>query len=163
VRMKVDLKFISLLVLLSLLGFGGGYYLKNRPVPEYQPENPDLEIPLDARCDLNKGDCETSLSGAGKIIFSILPRPILGVSPLQFSVRLEGLTLRRAVLELSGVDMNMGMTRLAMQPDGTGRYVADGSLSVCVRDRMQWRAELWLDTQSQGLIKVPYIFTAAKY
>jgi len=161
--MRIDPKFISLLVLLSLLGFGGGYYLKSRPAPEYQPENPDLVIPLDARCDLNQADCETNLPGVGAIIFSIQPRPIMGVSPLQFRVQTQGLVLRHAVLELSGVDMNMGLTRLAMHADETGRYVADGSLSVCVRDQMQWRAELWLDTRSRGLIKVPYIFTAAKY
>lgn len=160
--MRIDSKLVSLLVLLSLLGFGAGYYLKNRPPSAYQPENPDIEIPLDARCDLNQADCETRLNGPGKIIFSILPRPIHGMSPLRFSVQVEDLALRRAVLVLSGTEMNMGVTRLAMQPDGVGRYIVDTSLAVCIRDWMEWRAELWLDTQSQGLIKVPYNFLAAK-
>jgi len=159
-HMKLDLKFISLAILLLLLGFGGGYYLQTMPGQEYL--NPDLTLEVDNQCDLNVTACRRALNGAGSIKFAIEPRPIFGVSPLVFSLDAQSLDVSRAMLDLSGTVMNMGSYRFDFKRSAEGRWVAEGVLPVCIRNEMEWRAEVWLDTQQQGLVKVPFIFTAAK-
>lgn len=159
--MKMDLKFISLGILLLLLGFGAGYYLQTAPQHEYL--DPDIEVDLDPDCELNQAACEALIQGIGLLSFSIEPRPIYGVSPLVFTLKMEqGLALKKSVIDLSGTEMNMGSYRFEFEPAGSGIYQAKGTLPVCIRDQMEWQAVVWLDTEQQGLVKVPYIFTAAK-
>lgn len=159
--MKMDLKFISLGVLLLLLGFGAGYYLQTAPQREYL--NPDIELSVDKDCELNQAACKTRLQGNELLSFSIEPRPIYGVSPLVFTLRTaQGMDIKNAVVDLSGTEMNMGSYRFEFESDGSGVFQAKGTLPVCIRNQMEWQAIVWLDSKQQGLIKAPYIFTAAK-
>ncbi len=159
--MKMDLKFISLGALLLLLGFGAGYYLQTGPQREYL--NPDLEFSVDRDCELNQAACETDIQGDGTLSFSIEPRPIYGVSPLVFTIKsAQGLDIQKAVIDLSGTEMNMGSYRFEFESAGDGVFEVKGTLPVCIRNQMEWQAVVWLDTKQQGLIKAPYIFTAAK-
>lgn len=162
----MDLKFISLGALLLLLGFGAGYYLQIAPQREYL--DPDIELSVDKDCELNQAACVTPVEADGSVLFSIEPRPIYGVSPLLFTLepmqdsignRLE---IKNAVIDLSGTEMNMGSYRFELEATDSGVFQAKGTLPVCIRNQMEWQAVVWLDTKQQGLIKVPYIFTAAK-
>ena len=159
-KMKIDLKFISLGLLVLLLGFGAGYFLQK---PDNVYRDPDLTLSADPECVLNEAACKTSIIDDGTIDFSIRPRPILGASPLSFTLSTENIEIKGAALDLSGVDMNMGSYRFELEADTDGGYGAAGNLPVCVRNQMQWQADLWLNTRNHGLIKVPYIFTAYKY
>lgn len=160
--MKLDLKFISLGALLLLLGFGAGYYLQM--APQRKILDPDLELSINKNCELNQAACETPVQGDGSLLFSIEPRPIYGVSPLLFTLKSThgSLVIKDAVIDLSGTEMNMGSYRFEFEAAGPGVFQAKGTLPVCIRNQMEWQANVWLDTKQQGLIKVPYIFIAAK-
>ena len=158
--MEINFKFASLAVLLLMLGFGAGYFFSSEPVDLYQ--DPDLTLSVDAECVLNDAACNTSLVGSSTFSFAIGPKPILGASPLSFKLSVENIDVHSAVLDLKGVSMNMGSYRFDLEPDGKGGFVAEGNLPVCVRNQMQWQADIWLKTSEQGLIKAPYIFTAYK-
>ena len=85
------------------------------------------------------------------------------MSPLVFTVKAaQGLDIQNAVIDLSGTEMNMGSYRFEFEAVGSGVFEAKGTLPVCIRNQMEWQAVVWLDTKQQGLIKAPYIFTAAK-
>lgn len=159
--MYMNYKFTSLALLLLLLGFGSGYFLQNEPVDIYQ--DPDINLNIDPECALNDAACKTTLANSGTMNFSINPRPILGASPLSFEFSVENIQVQAAVLVLTGVSMNMGSYRFELEPEGDGVYVAEGNLPVCVRNQMLWQAEVWLNTLEQGLMKVPYRFTAYKH
>jgi hypothetical protein len=159
--MQINYKLTSLALLLLLLGFASGYFLHNEPVELYQ--DPDIILSGDPECALNNAACKTTLANSGTIHFSIDPKPILGASPLSFNLSVEDIEVQAAVLDLKGVSMNMGSYRFELAPDGNGAYVAEGNLPVCVTNQMLWQADVWLKTPEQGLIKIPYRFTASKH
>lgn len=159
-RMKINYKFASLAGLLLMLGFGAGYFLNSESVKLDQ--DPDLSLPVDPQCVLNEAACERKLSAGGTIEFSIGPKPILGASPLTFNLSVDQLDVQSAAIELKGVSMNMGSYRFDLAADGNGGFIAEGNLPVCVRNQMQWQADVWLKTRAQGLVKVSYLFTAYK-
>lgn len=158
--MKINFKFISLGLIMLVLGFGAGYVLNNKPAQVYR--DPDLTLPVDPKCVLNEVACKTLIESGGSVSFSIGPRPILGASPLVFKLQAENLDIQSVALDLQGVSMNMGSYRFELEADGKGGYLAEGNLPVCVRNQMQWQADIWLQTRKQGLIKLPYFFTAYK-
>ena len=158
--MKIDLKFVSLGLLLVLLGFGAGYVLQ---VSDSDTRAPDHSLAYDPECNLNQAACRTAILDRGAIYFSIEPNPIYGASPLVFELKGEGIGLQSAVLNLSGLDMNMGSYRFELESNGTGGFTTTGNLPVCVRNQMQWKAELRLNTREHGLVQLPYIFTAYKF
>ncbi len=159
--MKIDPKFASLGALILLLGFGAGYFLQGNPGNDF--ENPDLTLSVDSECSLNEAACKTLIAGGAVLKFAIEPRPIPGASLLIFDLHTENIDIQNAVLDLSGVSMNMGRYRFELESDDKGGYRAEGNLPVCVRNQMLWQADIWLTTEKYGLIKVPYIFTAYKY
>ena len=158
--MKIDLKFASLGLLLVLLGFGTGYVMQ---ISDDDTREPDHILDYDPACNLNQAECRTAILDKGVVSLSIEPRPIYGASPLIFDLRVEDLEIQSAVLNLSGVDMNMGSYRFELEPDRAGGYMIDGNLPVCVRNQMQWKADLRLKTREHGVVLVPYIFTAYKF
>lgn len=157
--MKMDPKFISLGLLLVLLGFTAGYLLQLSNGPGREP---DLVLAHDPDCDLNLSACKTRLPDQGLVEFSIEPRPVYGASPLRFELRTERLTIKNAVLKLSGLDMNMGSYQFGLESNAEGGWSIEGNLPVCVRNRMQWKGELRLDTGEHGLVQLGYIFAAYK-
>lgn len=157
--MKFDRKFVSLAVLLLLAGFGAGYVL-HFGAPEYA--EPDLAVALDPDCSLNGEACVRALPGDAVVSLSIVPQPVLGASPLEFILQGDGIEIEDAVVDLSGVDMNMGSYRFEFVADERGGYRVEAVLPVCVRNQMQWHAALWLHTRGHGLVQVPYEFTAYK-
>lgn len=158
--MAIDKKTVSLGALILLAGLGAGYTLSRMPTNDFI--KPDLALLVDKQCLLNEAACTTELIDNSSINFNIEPRPIKGVSPLAFTLHADNLDIKQAVVDLSGVDMNMGSYRFTFKPKGDNLYVADGNLPVCIRDQMLWQADVWLDTKQKGLIKVPYIFSAKK-
>jgi len=159
-RMKINAKFVALITLVLVLGFGAGYLLSLEPEDAFQ--NPDLTLSVDPQCTLNEAACSVSIARYARLKFAITPRPILGASPLNFNIRVEGIDIQDIALELSGASMNMGRYRQQLKSQAKGEYLAQGSLPVCVRNQMQWQADIWLRTRELGLVKVPYQFTAYK-
>ena len=121
-----------------------------------------FRAPLDSECDLRAGPCISSFPDGGSVSFAIEPRSIPVVRPLQFQVNVEGLDVERVEIDFTGVDMNMGFNRPALEKQQEGGiFSGKGMLPVCVRDAMEWEARVLLHTD-QGLISVPYRFITVK-
>ncbi len=117
------------------------------------------QLPL-SDCDLQRQVCSASLPGDGGITLSFEPRP---VKPMQdFTIRLnsEGVEIRGAIVSFTGVDMNMGLNRFELKPNGKG--LSGGAiLPICVRNRMDWEARLRLATPAETF-EIPFRFVTQK-
>ncbi|RLJ17432.1 hypothetical protein DJ031_13985 [bacterium endosymbiont of Escarpia laminata] len=120
-----------------------------------------VSAPLDSDCDLRAGPCRSVLPDGSSISFSIEPRSLPLVRPIQLQVEIEGLEAERIEVDFSGVDMNMGFNRPALANQGEGRFAGKGMLPVCVRDAMEWEAKVLVKTQD-GLVAAPYRFITVK-
>ncbi len=120
-----------------------------------------IAAPLDPTCDLRAGPCTSALPAGASVTFSIEPRSIPVVRPLQLQVKLVGLEAQGVQIDFSGVDMNMGFNRPSLQVQGEGRYTGEGRLPVCVRDAMEWEARVLVQTDA-GLLSAPYRFITVK-
>jgi hypothetical protein len=115
------------------------------------------QAPLNPGCDLRRGPCTVAFSGGGAVTLAIEPREIPPMRPLRFAATLRDLDSDAVELDFAGVDMNMGYNRVSLRADGTGSYVGEGMLPVCVRDRMRWEARVLIETPS-GLMVAPFQF-----
>ncbi|MBA1443941.1 MAG: hypothetical protein M3H12_09415 [Chromatiales bacterium] len=120
-----------------------------------------ISASLDAECDLRAGPCKSQLPDGSSISFSIEPRTLPLVKPIQLVVEIEGLEAEQVVVDFSGVDMNMGFNRPALANQGDGRFAGKGMLPVCVRDAMEWEAKVLVKTPD-GLVAAPYRFITVK-
>jgi hypothetical protein len=120
-----------------------------------------ITAPLDSDCDLRAGPCVSPLPDGGRVSLAIEPRSIPVVRPLQFQVNVEGIQADRVEIDFSGVDMNMGFNRPALEKRQEGVFTGKGMLPVCVRDAMEWEARVLLHTD-QGLVSAPYRFITVK-
>lgn len=115
----------------------------------------------DPRCNLQQGSCRRRLPVGGAIDFSIAPRPIPLVQPLQLKVVADGVELERVEVEFRGLGMNMGINRTLLDRISTNTFIARSELGVCIRNRMEWEAMVEV-TVSSGIVTVPFHFVTSR-
>lgn len=111
----------------------------------------------DTSCDLRAGPCSVRFASGPTVRFAIEPQSIPVVTPLRLVVAIEGLDARAVEVDFAGVDMNMGFNRVALEETGRGDWEGQGTLPVCVRDRMEWEARVLLHT-AVGIRAAPFRF-----
>ncbi|MCU7808708.1 MAG: hypothetical protein KZQ73_12690 [Candidatus Thiodiazotropha sp. (ex Semelilucina semeliformis)] len=116
---------------------------------------------LDPDCDLRAGPCTTHLTDGGRVSFSIDPRDIPTMKPITLHVSVNGMVAQEIEVDFTGVDMNMGINRVTMNPESDGQYSGNGILPVCIRDAMEWEARVLISTR-KGLVSVPYRFITVR-
>jgi len=119
----------------------------------------DITVQPPAGCDLQRSPCEAALPGGGTVQFSITPRPIPMVAPLQMEVVVAGRTASKVEVDFSGVNMNMGLNRPQLQAVGGGRFGGEGTLPICVTGSMDWQATVLVETERER-IAVPFRFAS---
>lgn len=139
------------LIFLAAVGLG-----LHRAWPLLFPELVE-EAAHDPGCELRVGPCAVTLPSGGTVSLSVEPREIPVMTPLDFAVEVEGLHALGAEIDFAGVDMNMGYNRVALRQAQPGRYVGQGTLPVCVRNRMTWEAKVLVQTP-EGLVAAPFRF-----
>jgi hypothetical protein len=85
------------------------------------------------------------------------PRPVPSAGPMRVVVTTEGIQADRVEVDFTGVDMNMGLHRLALAAESGGRHVGETTLPVCVTGRMVWQATARLEVGRKD-ISVPFRF-----
>jgi hypothetical protein len=139
--------------LLVLFGLGG-YWLA-RLAPELFPDTRSLEP--DPACDLRSGGCTRVLPDGGSLVFRILPPELPLMQPLQLLVELEGREVAGVQVDISGLNMDMGINRTRLEPAGNGRWTGSTLLPICSQQVMLWEAAVWLEDDS-GIVSVPHRF-----
>jgi hypothetical protein len=125
-----------------------------------QPKQ-EIHAVVNPDCDLRAGPCLTVLDDKRSVRFSIEPRSIPPLSPLLLRVDAIGFTAQAVSVDLNGVGMHMGFNRVLLNRQPTGHFAGTGSLSVCIRDVMEWEAVVAL-TSEDALISVPFRFITVK-
>lgn len=132
-------KAISVVVILSLAAIG--YLLGS----QWQVLFPDgVEIAGDGSCDLAQGPCTASLPDGGQVRLAIMPSPIPLMKPLSVKVVLSGSELIPESLDITGLNMNMGLNRTPLLSGDDGAWHGETILPICSQRRMHWQATLVL-------------------
>ena len=148
---------VAVVVIILLLG--GLAFVLARAWPALFPDLETLQV--DPGCDLRLGPCERDLPNGGSIVFSILPRAIPLMKTLHLQVELRATNANGVLVDITGLNMNMGLNRVALSALGGGHWRGETLLPVCSANVMQWEASVWLDRGS-GLLAVPYRFSTRR-
>jgi hypothetical protein len=89
-------------------------------------------------------------------MFSISPGEIPLMKPLKLAVITEGLAPETMVVEIRGLNMEMGLNRTQLTPIAEGGWAGETILPVCSQRRMEWEAALQLDLDRR--YEVPFRF-----
>jgi len=109
-------------------------------------------------CRLDQRACSAGgLPGGGSIELMIEPRPVATSRPFTLHAHIEGLHPAKVAVDFSGVEMNMGITRLELLSAGGDRYSGQITLPVCVTGAMLWQASVVLETGDK-VISIPFLF-----
>ena len=63
---------------------------------------------------------------------------------LELEVRTRGLKIDGVVVDIRGLNMDMGLNRTELSPDAAGGWSGRAVLPVCSRSRMEWEAQVRL-------------------
>ncbi|MEF8697748.1 MAG: hypothetical protein V5B33_00225 [Candidatus Accumulibacter sp. UW20] len=150
------IRLLDAAIVLGLVALGvAGHQL----APLLNPKS-DLALPL-STCNLGEQVCVTTLPDGAQVEFSIEPRPIPVLAPLQLQASFRGVEVRKVEVDFAGTEMEMGYNRQQLQRQGESseRFSATASLAVCVTGRMEWQATLVVDT-GKAVIAIPFRFVS---
>ncbi len=143
---------VLLLTVAVLLGYRQ-FFRQNQIIVEYAA--------LNSQCRLTEFPCTVRLMSGGRVQLNISPQPVEVMKPLEVRVALENIKARSVIVQFNGVGMNMGVNRYIFNQEQDGSYRAQVTLPICIRNRMEWMAEVYLET-GQGTIVFPYRFVSIK-
>ncbi|MCB1722639.1 MAG: hypothetical protein KDJ39_02975 [Gammaproteobacteria bacterium] len=106
-------------------------------------------------CDLRLGPCRRPLD-EGAVTLAITPSDIPLMRPLILDVKVEGADVSSVLVEIRGLNMDMGLNRVRLQTAGDGAWRGETILPICSRRRMEWEASVRLDNGAG--IEIPYRF-----
>ena len=155
--LKTNALMIAAAVILALtLAFS--VYYKNQLA---KSESIIAELELDQSCDLHNEACSLNLPNGGRVSFSIEPRPIPLLQTIQLKVDVESIEASTITVDFQGTTMNMGLNRFGLKSTGAGSFQGTGALPVCIRNSMEWKAQVMIKTPD-GVYIAPYTFVTQK-
>lgn len=126
-----------------------------------QSERIIAELELDQSCDLHKEACSLNLPDGGNVRFSIEPRPIPLLETINLKVDVGSIDAKAVTVDFQGTTMNMGLNRFGLKSTGAGSFQGNGALPVCIRNSMEWKAQVMIKT-ADGVYIAPYTFVTQK-
>ncbi len=106
-------------------------------------------------CDLRAGPCREPVPGGG-VVFAIAPESIPLMKPLRLIVSAQGLEPTAVVVEIRGLNMEMGLNRTVLNKSADGMWEGETILPVCSQKRMEWEAAVLLEANQR--LEVPFAF-----
>lgn len=144
-------------VLIVALLFAGYYKVemakKNNVIAQIEP---------DKSCDLQKTACTLKLPGGGEVTLDIQPKPIPLVQNINIIVNTDVIKAEAVSVDFKGTTMNMGPNNVRLKSSTPNVYSGKGMLPVCIRNSMEWQADVYLQT-SEGIIIAPFMFVTRKH
>lgn len=119
-------------------------------------------IEPDKSCDLQKSACSLKVPGGGEVTLSIEPRPIPLVQKINIKVNTRAIDTETVTVDFKGTTMNMGPNNVSLKTLQTGKFEGQGMLPVCIRNSMEWRADVYVQT-NKGIVVAPFIFVTRKH
>ena len=146
-KVRVGLALV-LLALLAVAAFYGTRYWQ-------ATQGAWTRVVSQVDCDLNRGPCRQPLSG-GAVVFSVLPSTIPLMKPLSLSLVTDGVQVDAVVVEIRGLNMDMGLNRTRLERTAEHVWSGETILPVCSQRKMEWEAAVLLEME--GRFEVPFRF-----
>ena len=145
----------GLLIIILLLA---GYYKvelarKNTIISRIDP---------DKSCDLQKAACSLILPDGGKVTLDIQPKPIPLVQNFNIQVNTQAIKAELVSVDFKGTSMNMGPNNVTLKSSSPDTFNGTGMLPVCIRNSMEWQADVYLQT-SDGIVVASFVFITRKH
>lgn len=99
---------------------------------------PEEVISTEMRCDLSQGQCQI-VTAEGDISISVAPSPIGVMSEHQIKVRTQNGFFVPEALEVTGLEMEMGLTRVGFRSVSVQVSSATLILPICTQNEMHWQ------------------------
>ena len=135
-----------------------GYY----KVEMARKNNIIARIDPDKSCDLQKKACTLTMPNGGQVTLEIEPRPIPLVQNLKIKVNTNDIDAEAVSVDFKGTTMNMGPNNVKLESQQPGLYDGQGMLPVCIRNSMEWQADVYVQTD-EGIFVAPFIFVTRKH
>lgn len=143
--------------LIATLLFAGYYKIeiakKNNIIARIEP---------DKSCDLQLKACSLKIPNGGEVTLVIEPRPIPLVQNFKIQVKSSGINAEAISVDFKGTTMNMGPNNVTLEQQQPGIYAGKGMLPVCIRNSMEWQADVYIQTD-EGIFVAPFIFVTRKH
>lgn len=110
-------------------------------------------------CDLRAGPCARQI-GEGQVSFEITPADIPLMKTLTLRVTTNQLEVAGIVVEIRGLNMDMGLNRTVLQRDQEDVWIGETILPLCSQRRMEWEAAVQLVTPTP--MEVPFRFATRR-
>lgn len=138
----------------------GGFLLAIVAIVAIQYEQPISTVIIaraDAatNCDLHNSACTVAMPARGEVSLSLQPRPVPLTEKLTIEVQASGLDVKGIAVDFEGVGMRMVVDRIELERSGSNSYRGNGMLPVCIRNRMEWRANVMVQTD-KGVLVAPF-------
>ena len=99
---------------------------------------PEEVMSTEVRCDLSQGHCQI-VTADGDISVSVTPSPIGVMSEHQIEVSSESGFFAPEALEVTGLEMEMGLTRAEFRSVSVQASSATLILPICTQNEMHWQ------------------------
>jgi hypothetical protein len=99
---------------------------------------PEEVISTEVHCDLSEGRCQIT-SVEGDISVLVAPSPIGVMSKHQIQVSTQNGFFVPDVLEVTGLEMEMGLTRVGFRSVNVQASLATLMLPICTQNEMHWQ------------------------
>ena len=114
-------------------------------------------IEPDKSCNLQLKACRLKLPDGGEVTLAIEPRPIPLVQTFKIKVETSDIDAEAISVDFKGTTMNMGPNNVTLKAQQAGLYSGKGMLPVCIRNSMEWQADVYIQTKD-GIFVAPFIF-----
>jgi len=151
--MKQTSRYLSILLAATLFTLSGCDKSSDENIVQWS---------TDPLCDLHQQSC-TASEGEAKVTLKISPHPIPIARPLGIEVDVQGLSIQKMELDISGVNMYMGYNRVELKSTSPTRYVGTSMLAFCTTQKMQWQVTLIIHQADGTQLQIPYSLETINY
>ncbi|MGV6810339.1 MAG: hypothetical protein ACWA5U_10750 [bacterium] len=134
----------------------------------YPTDHFDYIASADEQCELRKQACYLTLPTGERVGLTVTPADLPLLTPLEWQVSLERMTAKQVVLDIVGLNMDMGYNRTTLTPatvtsagvvaPSAQVFRGQALLPICTLDTMQWEARLLIETHDQQRLLMPFRF-----
>lgn len=137
--------FLELIVILSLaLAY---FFIDVKDIYNFFAGNVKYTI---SNCDLQKEECRVVLSDGSEIEFSITPKEIPLLKPIEFNLKTKGIDSDEVEFRIFGKNMDMGVYSFKLKKVTNGEYKGRGLIPSCVID-MKWQGDLIIEKPTEKI------------
>jgi hypothetical protein len=112
-----------------------------------------------AGCQLEAGACRQQI-GAASVGMRIRPGKIPLMETLSVTVQLEAIDATGVLVDIKGLNMDMGLNRIRLSRSNAGEWRGETILPVCSQRRMEWEAAVLIDGKRP--MAVPFLFSTTR-